>query len=142
MTRSPRLRLFFRWAPAVLWMAALFCFSSLSQRPPTPGLQGFRWDDKLQHAVAYAILGALVWRALADHQALRRAVMALLISAAYGIADEVHQAFVPGRECSFLDWVMDAAGATIAVALLLVFRDLRSLNTNTTCAKGGDCLGE
>ena len=129
MASNPRLRLFFRWTLVVFWMAALFCFSSMPHRPPTPGLQGFRWDDKLQHAVAYAILGTLVWRALADMKALRRAIVAVLISVAYGIADEAHQAFVPGRECSFLDWMMDTAGATIAVALLYRW-------------KGGDCLGE
>jgi VanZ family protein len=129
LTRSRTLRSLFRWALVVLWMAVLFHFSSMSQRPSTPGLHGFRWDDKLQHAGAYAILGALVWWALADMKALRRAIVAVLISAAYGIADELHQSFVPGRECSLFDWVTDAAGATIAVLLLLVFLVFRDLES-------------
>ena len=129
MASSPRLGLFLRWSPVVLWMAGLFWGSSLPHRPPTPGMECFRWDDKLQHAGAYAILGILAWRALAGRKGLWRAIVAVLIAAVYGIADEAHQGFVPGRECSLLDWVMDAAGATIAVALLYRW-------------KGGDCLGE
>lgn len=34
----------------------------------------------------------------------------------FGIADELHQAFVPGRDPSVLDWLVDAAGAVAGVA--------------------------
>jgi VanZ family protein len=41
-----------------------------------------------------------------------------LLSVAYGIVDEVHQSFVPGRVCSVVDVLSDAFGAALAIALL------------------------
>lgn len=123
-------RRFSRWWPVVLWMALIFVASSIPTRLPTPGLQGFRWDDKLQHAVAYAILAALAWRAFEDKRPRWWLVCASIIFAvAYAAFDECHQAFVPTRECSLSDWSTDAFGAA-AAALVLDF-----------LKKGGDGIG-
>jgi len=43
---------------------------------------------------------------------------ALVLSAAYGVTDEGHQAFVSTRMPSYADWVADVAGAAIAVLLV------------------------
>ena len=40
-------------------------------------------------------------------------VMAL----AYGLSDELHQAYVPGRQSSFYDVLADGAGALLGAAL-------------------------
>jgi VanZ family protein len=131
------------WGPVVAWMAVLFWGSALLYRPPTPGLEGFTWDDKLQHTAAYAILGALVWRALgpSSFDRLRmgsgrspstgsgrwlRVGIAVLVASGYGAFDECHQFFVPARECSFSDWSADSAGAALAgIVLGLVSADRR-----------------
>lgn len=39
----------------------------------------------------------------------------------YAASDEIHQFFVAGRSCSFLDVVIDASGAGIAILLLGLF---------------------
>jgi VanZ family protein len=38
------------------------------------------------------------------------------IGSAYGILDEVHQFFVPGRDCNVWDWIADTLGAVIGAA--------------------------
>lgn len=101
-------------------MAMIFAFSSISQPPALP--QG---ADKGAHALLYAGLGALLVRAWAG--GLRRAVMmsaviaAILISALYGISDEVHQWFVPPRSVEAMDVVADTVGATAAAVGLYLW---------------------
>jgi VanZ family protein len=41
-------------------------------------------------------------------------MLAILTASAYGLTDEVHQAFVPLREAGWQDWLADTIGATVA----------------------------
>jgi VanZ family protein len=43
---------------------------------------------------------------------------ALIISSIYGLLDEIHQRFVPGRNSEFLDWVADSLGAAAGVFIV------------------------
>jgi VanZ family protein len=103
------------WLPVVAWAGLIFTLSSIPDLGT--GLGG--WDlvlRKLAHAGEYAILGALLLRAL------ERVWGAFLLGAAYAVTDEVHQAFVPGRQGSPLDVAIDAAGVAVGVALALRLR--------------------
>lgn len=110
------LRSAFLWGPVALYMAAIFFVSSLSA-PPVPG----GVSDKTLHVAAYTVLAILAVRALAGGLPARvrprTAVVALAIAVGYGITDEVHQMFVPGRHADVADVIADAAGAAIGVAL-------------------------
>ena len=90
-------------------MAAIFYVSSISE-PPIPG-----GADKPLHWLAYTGLAVVVVRALARglprRFGLRIAVAAMLITIGYGMTDEVHQLFVPGRSGDLNDLMADAAGA-------------------------------
>ena len=71
-------------------------------------------SDKLIHLVCFAGLG-FFWTWWFKKEAwLRRPVkhilLVTLIVAVYGIIDEIHQYFVPGRYTSILDWVADLVG--------------------------------
>ena len=103
-----------RWGLVVLWMAAIFFVSSLSRL----GAAG-RIPDWITHGTAYAVGGFLLCLALADGGAASRATLltAVLLATAYGVSDEFHQSFVPGRDSDPLDVVKDFAGATVAAAL-------------------------
>ncbi|HEB54007.1 MAG TPA: hypothetical protein ENI87_12200 [bacterium] len=74
------------------------------------------------HVVAYACLGGSIWLAWSRRPRAARVPMrslgAWLVAGLYGIVDEVHQSFVPGRDCSVADALSDAAGAALAVLLL------------------------
>ncbi len=103
---------------AVLWMAALFYLSS---QPSLPTPQWFPHQDKLVHAIAYAILGALLLLCMpmkAGGFMPQQALAATLIASLYGISDEFHQSFVPGRQADVLDWAADTGGALLATLLL------------------------
>ena len=97
-------------------MVLIFVISSLEQ-PPLP-MPEFEWFtiDKLYHFIEYAILGALVARALVKAKPVivpSRLIwyVAAVFSILYGASDEWHQTFVPGRFATFADWVADVLGA-------------------------------
>jgi VanZ family protein len=116
--RSPTGRWFRYWLPAVAYASLIFYLSSLPH--PEEDLPKFlfeKFGDKLLHVVEYAVLALLCYRAFrwAAGPRIAHGAVALAIVAAsfYGMTDEVHQAFVPFRESSWLDWVADTVGAVI-----------------------------
>ncbi|MFA7387184.1 MAG: VanZ family protein [Thiohalobacteraceae bacterium] len=110
-----------RWlslALALGWMATLFVLSSQS----TPELDlGFSGQDKLLHLGAYGLLGLFCIGALPRHAdggySLRQVALAAAVAALYGLSDEWHQSFVPGRSADLLDLVADAAGGLLGALL-------------------------
>jgi len=69
------------------------------------------------HVIEYAVLGFLCYRATHRATGPRIAQQAVLVTilavSFYGMTDEIHQAFVPFRESSWLDWLADTAGGVI-----------------------------
>ncbi len=103
---------------ALAWMAVLFY---LSHQPTLATPMLFSGQDKLFHALAYAVLGFLLLgsRQLSGNGFNTAQVRSsILIASLYGISDEFHQYFVPGRSADVWDWVADTLGAVIAVSLL------------------------
>jgi VanZ family protein len=118
-----RLRPVLLWAPVVAWMGLLFAASSQSELLGAPRI----WD-KAAHAGAYFVLAALALRALHGGRGPLRmgpSLGALLLAVLYGVSDEVHQAFVPGRTPSALDVLADGVGALAAVAGAWLWQRLR-----------------
>jgi VanZ family protein len=73
---------------------------------------------KLAHLTEYAVLGALVVRALEGPWSRPQIVLrALAICAAYAALDELHQRFVPSRTGAVLDVAIDLAGAAFGMVL-------------------------
>lgn len=74
---------------------------------------------KSAHFSAYALLGVLVANAIRtyDFRKHLRYGIPVAVSALYAISDEVHQCFVPGRSCQFLDMCIDTAGAVFGTAV-------------------------
>jgi VanZ family protein len=85
------------------------------------------WSDLLSwlaHFLEFAILAGLLWLAARSTSALSRhaGLIAVAIAALYALSDEVHQSFVPGRVPDVRDWLVDVAGAVLAVWLLSRYR--------------------
>ena len=67
--------------------------------------------DKLAHGLSYLLLGYALTRATG------RPALAWALAAWLGALDEVHQAFVPGREAGLPDWWADLIGSGLGVWL-------------------------
>ncbi len=101
-----------RWLPLIVWIVMIFALSSI------PGLSsddvklptGF---DKLVHFIEYAVFALLYYRGL-SYGGVRVRWSIVLIVIASGIAvaalDEMYQSYIPRRDSSLYDLVMDSAG--------------------------------
>jgi VanZ family protein len=111
-----RSRLLTVWLPVVAWAAVIFTLSSIPSLSTGLGT----WDTVLRkgaHVTEYAVLGALLYRALG------RETLALAIGIAYAATDELHQYFVRGRHASPVDVAIDAVGLACGMLLWLRVRD-------------------
>jgi VanZ family protein len=103
-------------------MAAIFVASS---RPTVPEVISDT-PDLFLHFIAYAGLAFLVTRAIVaghwDLLSFASGVRAWLITAGYGVTDELHQWFVPGRFASVADWIADGVGAVAAIGAAAILR--------------------
>lgn len=103
------------WTPVAAFMALLFCLSAQPSLPTTELV----WD-KLAHAVGYAVFGLACLRAFhggVTRPARRPVLFACALALAYALLDELHQAYVPGRYASSLDWVADAVGIGLSIPI-------------------------
>jgi VanZ family protein len=102
------------WLPVLFWAGLIFTLSAVPSLDSGLGT----WDlvlRKIAHAAEYAILGALLQRAV------RREPLAVLLGSLYAVTDELHQSFVSGRHGSPLDWLIDTAGVIAGVLLFARF---------------------
>lgn len=78
---------------------------------------------KCAHATVYFILAIFVLNALDTNSASLRKNILVTVMFCFGYActDEFHQLFVPGRAGSFVDCLIDTAGATIACGVYALF---------------------
>jgi VanZ family protein len=99
-------------------MSVIFAASSIPDLGPLPGM-----SDKSGHSIGYALLGALLFRALAGGRlsgvTWGRAIATVVLTTLYGVSDEFHQMFVPGRTADRLDVLADGIGAVLAVLAIV-----------------------
>lgn len=112
----------FRSLPALLWMAAIFYWSSQTSLP-IDGQPASALFHRVAHLVVYAILALLVRFAVEGWPAPQW--LALAITIAYGVSDELHQALVPSRTGTLRDVLLDSAAASVTLLLLVAARRRR-----------------
>ncbi len=117
-------------------MGLIYHLSAQSE-PEVPSF--FLLNDKATHFFEYALLGLLLIRALKKEYFFRLKAgtpalsgkfnltglkfIALLIAAAYGLSDELHQGFIIGRKADFYDWLVDFYGSAFGSFCLLIPRN-------------------
>jgi VanZ family protein len=112
-------RFLWRWGAPLVWMGLIFVASAQPKLPHASS----RWLDfmlkKGGHALAYGILAWLYLWALRgrfrDERVLR--LVSIGLAVAYGLSDEYHQTFVPGRNGALFDVAVDGVGACGAMLL-------------------------
>ena len=107
------------WLPVFAYMSGITYLSSLSSPEEQIPLLALPLHDKILHAIEYAILGTLCFRAFqkaAGVTGARHAVsLAMLTATLFGVADEYHQSFVPLRQADSLDLLADFVGAALGI---------------------------
>jgi VanZ family protein len=149
----------FWWALTVAWAGLIFYLSTQSFTPHfsqallartlhllhlhvSPKTFGFLHTllRKLAHLTEYGILALLLYGVPGEQSQLLwrpwRAVVCILVAAAYSLTDEYHQFRIPGRHASLLDCALDTVGASLAM-LMLYTRKQISLLSLTRPSPGG-----
>lgn len=114
--------------PFLLCLVLIFIQSSI---PATEYPKIEIWGaDKLVHIGVYGVLAAFCYISLIHQEKfpflLRHALLlSVIIVSLYGASDELHQYFVPNRECEFWDWLADFAGAVIMILLVKYYLSKR-----------------
>jgi VanZ family protein len=104
-----------RFLPAAALYGVIFYLSSLESWPIEVGWNLF---DKVAHASVFGLLGALLAFAFGRRAAelQRSKVWAPFGTAAFlAVLDEIHQAFVPGRDESPWDALADIVGIGLGI---------------------------
>ncbi|MEW6668339.1 MAG: VanZ family protein [Thermodesulfobacteriota bacterium] len=105
--------------PALLTAAVIFYFSSLEQIDLP--LSEISFNDLLFHGAGYFVfgltllMGAKPWRGFQEKPLLGCAIL-LVVGMLYALSDEIHQAFVPNRNCNLADFAADSLGVAMAMA--------------------------
>lgn len=115
------------WAKAFIpaFIVAIIIFMASSIPGTNMPTVMFPYFDKIEHMAIYAVLSAAVARGFCNWRpwfSLRLIIiLSVMIGTAYGISDEIHQSFVPGRESDIYDIIADAVGSLLgAVSFALI----------------------
>jgi len=85
----------------------------------------FKWGDKVMHFIEYGIFSFLLFLAFftSGKEFLKRNVfvLSILIGTVYGFSDEIHQKFVPGRNCDVYDFLTDGLGIVVVQVVIWLY---------------------
>jgi VanZ family protein len=90
--------------------------------------------DKVEHVIAYAVLGLL--GAASSERGIKRVILGLAV---FGLAIELLQTFSPGRSPDLLDVAADIAGAGVGCGLAILLRRMTSLLIDKSAAAATPC---
>lgn len=123
----------FLYIPLGLYWLLIFILTSIpSQSMP----KVFGGVDKLKHFGAYFVLAFLLNFALLIQEKFsilskKSLLFTLLITSFYGLFDEVHQIFIPGRYFDWWDLVADVIGSLIGIGLVkIIMHTIREKDAN------------
>lgn len=113
--------------PLIAWCVFVFTASSIpSKNIPALG-------ENVDKVIHFGIYGALCWLAhVAFHHQSNFSVKkysllaAVLFTMVFGISDEFHQMFTPGRSSDMLDLAADTVGGLVYSVIYLRFRFYRN----------------
>ena len=105
--------------PLIAFWLVLIIATSL----PSKDIPNIKLNDKIEHLAAYFILGFLFNLALLVQNKFKylkeKAFSStIILLGIYAVIDELHQLFIPGRECSFFDWSADILGIVFGVLIV------------------------
>ncbi len=110
------------WVLLCLWALGIFGISSI----PGDKMIESKWLmwDKFNHFIAFSVggwLAASAMRASLPQRKWGSFFAAVVLVSLYGLLDELHQLFTPGRQGADLnDWIADILGTMAGATLALI----------------------
>ena len=102
--------------PVLVYAGLIYLLSSVSGFPEDVSL--ITGSDKVAHLIEYFAFGFLICRSFSnarfDPVKQNAHLLAILFGISFGLSDEWHQSFVPGREATIGDVLFDAMGIITA----------------------------
>ena len=110
----------------LVWMTVIFSFSTLPGKETAgPPPLWYFIERKGAHVVEYAVLMFLSFRffqcSFKRENLVRILFLAGTFSLMYGVTDELHQFFVPGRGARLTDVLIDGMGILLAGLIIFFF---------------------
>ncbi len=104
--------------PLIIYWLVLFVLTSL----PASVAIITAFSDKISHFGAYGLLSVLLYLTMYFQDKFKLlkkypGLFTILIASFYGMLDEIHQIYVPGRFAEVLDWLADFTGSVVAVLI-------------------------
>ncbi len=117
------------WVITLLIAITIFYLSSQTFKPGPPA--GFNWKPIAYHFYAFLFLSAFLLISLikGNPKSKKIILIAIIIAILYGISDEIHQLFVPGRAFAISDILINSAGILFASLLYSLLRFKRFKNS-------------
>ena len=111
------------WLPAASYMLLIWILSSI---PTAFRFEFVPFKDKGVHFIEYGVLAALLAHAMRgtwpDWRWVKIFLAAWSVAAFWGLLDEIHQAFVPGRVSEVRDVLADTLGGFLGAVIYLGIR--------------------
>jgi len=100
--------------PTLILALLIFILSSIP-RLTVPDI-GFSLTDKLCHFLEFGIFGFFLQRSFSsiNMKVNYKFIIVFILGSLYGVFDEFHQSFIPGRTASFADILADSLGIVFA----------------------------
>ncbi len=132
----------FRLIVLIAWMALVTYWSNQANLPidrPVVADVMHNLQHRFAHLLVYGLMGLLAWWAL---DGLPRApLLAIAVTSLFGLTDEWHQSFIPGRRSAVDDWLLDTAAASVAIYLVSRLRASRLRSMLHVLAPATVCAG-
>ena len=119
------LKLATRWSPSLVLMIVIFAFSSIPKNTIIPNFGPWEFEIKKgAHLLIYGLLANTYLWSITNWRNVNRghSMIAILLAAAYGVSDELHQRLVPGRISSVMDVCIDTLGAILGISAWWLIR--------------------
>jgi len=121
---------------AVLWIVLIFCLSSIPSLGFGLGGIQEQISRKSVHVIIYGTLMLLIWYSFPglDKKLFKKVVVCGFLALVFAVSDEIHQAFVPGRNGNIKGVMFDSIGVVLTL-VWLGFRNSRSVRIPKTATK-------
>lgn len=114
------------WGITIFGAVMIFYLSSINFDVPSLGEKGTNLISMIYHVCAFFCFSLFLF--ISVKKVNHIFILAIIVSIFYAVLDEIHQIFVPGRFCAFLDFALDSVGILLASVIYLSVKYRRIQN--------------